>query len=95
MNTETLVFRPPPGLPKSKMAGNNPSLLHCAYVELRTPIGRRRVAEKLFMECLPNLTRLVLVVHRKDYEFRRNLHSGIITGEILITRNTQEWALIK
>ena len=91
MNTETLVFRPPPGLPKFKGL----SLHHCAYVELRSPNGRRRVAEKIFKKCLPTLTRFVLVVHGKDYEFRRNLHSGIITGEFLITRDTQEWATVK
>ena len=95
MITETLVFRPPPGLPKSKMAGDNPSLWQCAYVQLRTPIGRRRVAKKLLTEKFPGLTRLVLVVHGKDYEFRRNLHTGVITGEVLITRDTQEWASVK
>ena len=76
------------------MVGDNPSLRHCAYVQLRTPIGRRRVAEKLFMEIFPALTRLVLIVHRKDYEFRRDLNSGIITRENLITRDTQEWASV-
>ena len=78
------------------MAGDNPNV--CAYVELRSPIGRRRVAEKLMMQILPTLTRLlVLVVHGKDYEFRRNLSTGVVTGdsEILITRDTQEWALVK
>ena len=93
MRTQTLVFRPPPGLPK--MVGDNPNL--CAYVELRSPIGRRRVAEKLMMQILPTLTRLlVLVVHGKDYEFRRNLSTGVVTGdsEILITRDTQEWASV-
>ena len=43
MDIKTLVFRPPPGLPE--LAGDNPNL--CAYVELRTPIGRRKVAGKL------------------------------------------------
>ena len=37
------------------------------------------------MRTLPTLTRLVLVVHGKDYEFRRNLFT---TSEILITRDT-------
>ena len=81
----TLVFRPPPGLP-------NPNL--CAYVELRSPIGRRRVAEKLIKQSLPTLTRLVLVVHGNDYEFRKDLHTGVISGEILITRDTQEWSSV-
>ena len=84
MKIETLVFRPPPVDRKSNL---------CAYVELRTPIGRRRAAEKLMMEILSTLTRLVFVVHGKDYEFRRNLSTGVITGEVLITRNTREWAL--
>ena len=97
MNTETLVFRPPPGLPKFQMACDNrgPNLHHCAYVELRTSNGRRRVAEKIFKKRLPTLTRLVFVLHGEDYEFRRNLHSGIITGEILINRDAQEWASVK
>ena len=86
-----MVFRPPPSLPQK--AGDNPNL--CAYVELRTPIGRRKVAEKLIMRTLPTLTRLVLVVHDNNYEFRRNLFTGVITGEILITRDTREWALAK
>jgi hypothetical protein len=90
-NIRTLVYRPPPGLPEK--AGDNPNL--CAYVELRTPMGRRKVAEKLIMRILPTLTRLVLVVHGNDYEFRRNLFTGIITGEILITRDTREWTLVK
>ena len=95
MNTETLVFRPPPGLPKSKMVGDNPSNYHCAYVQLRTPTGRHRFAMKLFKESITTLTRLVLVVHGKDYEFRRNLQTGIVTGECLITRDAQEWASIE
>jgi hypothetical protein len=74
------------------MAGDNPNL--CAYVELRTRIGRRNVAEKLIMQNFPTLTRLVLVVHGNDYEFRRNLHTGVITGGNLITRDTREWALV-
>ena len=88
---KTLVFRPPPGLPKE--ADDSPNL--CAYIELRTPIGRRKIAEKLMMRTLPTLTRLVLVVHGNDYEFQRNLNTGVITGEKLIDRNTREWALIK
>jgi hypothetical protein len=85
MKIETLVFRPPPANRKSNL---------CAYVELRTPIGRRRAAKKL-MQIFSTLTQLVLVrvVHGKDYEFRRNLSTGVITREILITRNTREWAL--
>jgi hypothetical protein len=89
-NIKTLVFRPPPGLRKMFL---DPDL--CAFVELRSSIGRRVIAKKLFTKSLPELTRLVLVVHGKDYEFRRNLSTGVITGEILITRNTGEWALVK
>ena len=33
------------------------------------------------------LTRLVLVVHECDYEFRRDLKTGIITKEVSIIRN--------
>jgi hypothetical protein len=82
-----VVFRPP--LRLRKKADDNPNL--CAYyVELRTPIGRREVAEKLIMRTLPTpgLTRLVLVVHGEDYEFRRNIFTGVtMTGEISITRD--------
>ena len=90
-NIRTLVFRPPPALPEN--AGDNPNL--CAYIELRTPIGRRKVAEKLIMRTLPTLTRLVLIVHGNDYEFRRNLFTGVITRENLITRDTREWTWVK
>jgi hypothetical protein len=96
-NIRTLIFRPPPSLPEK--AGDsdwdNPNF--CAFVELRTPMGRRKVAEKLFMRTLPALTRLVLVVHGNDYEFQRNLviPNGVITGEFLITRDTREWTLVK
>ena len=39
------------------------------------------------MRTLPTLTRLVFIVHGKDYEFRKNLFTGVITGEkILISR---------
>ena len=75
-----MVFRPPPGLPK-EADDDDPNL--CAYVELQTPIGRREVAEKLMMRILPTLTRLILVVHENNYEFKRNLYTGVITGEIL------------
>ena len=74
-----------PGL--LEKAGDNLNLC-LIYVELRTPISRRKVAEKLIMRTLPTLTRLVLVAHGNDYEFRRNLFTGVITGEILITRNS-------
>ena len=47
----------------------------CAYVELRTPISRK-ILKKL--RTLPTLTRLVLVVHGKDYEIRRNIFTGVI-----------------
>ena len=91
MRTQTLVFRPPPGLPK--MVGDNPNL--CAYVELRSPIGRRRVAEKLIKQILPTLYRLVLLVHGKNYEFRWDPSAYDVTGEILITRDAGEWASVK
>jgi hypothetical protein len=74
------------------MAGDNPNL--CAYIELRTQTGRRKFAERLMMRDFPILTRLVLIVHGNDYEFRRDLHTGLITGENLITRDTQEWTLV-
>lgn len=87
-----MVFRPPPGLLKKD--GDNPNL--CAYIELRTPIGRRRVAEKLIMRTLPTLTRLVFIVHGNDYEFRKNSFTGVISGEKkLLARDTQEWASVK
>ena len=48
------------------------------------------------MGTLPTLTRLVLIVHRNDYEFRRNLFTGVITGEKkLIARDPREWAELK
>ena len=46
------------------------------------------------MRTLPTLTRLVLVVHGNDYEFQRNLPTGVITGEVLITRDKREWAFV-
>ena len=46
------------------------------------------------METLPTLTRLVFVGYEYDYEFRRDLQTGIITGEELITLDDQEWALV-
>ena len=77
---KSLVFRPPPGLPKKD--DDNPNL--CTYVELRTPIGRRKVAEKLIMRTLPTHTR-----------FMRTTNSEGTYGEILITRDAREWALVK
>ena len=74
-------------------ASDNPNL--CAYVGLRTQVGCRKVAEKLIMQTSPTITRLVLIVHENDYEFRRSLNTGVITGENLITRNAREWALVK
>ncbi|KAF8817192.1 hypothetical protein BYT27DRAFT_7153851 [Phlegmacium glaucopus] len=86
---KTLVLRPPPRLPIN--TGDDPNL--CAYVKLRTADGRRKAAEKM-MKILQTLTRLVFVDHEYDYEFRRDLKSGIITGEELITLDEQEWALV-
>ena len=86
---ETLVLRPPPRL--SEKSGDDPNL--CAYVTLRTAYGRRKAAEKM-METLPTLTRLVFVGYEYDHEFRRDLQTGIITGEELITLDDQEWALV-
>lgn len=57
---ETLVLRPP-GPPKQ--TGDN---LTCAYVKLRTSIGRRKAAQKIMLT-LQTLTRLVLIVHKHDY----------------------------
>lgn len=60
MEIETLVFRPPPADTSNRI---------CAYVELRTAIGRRKFTEKLMVRTLPTITRLVLVVHGNDYEY--------------------------
>ncbi|KAF8804868.1 hypothetical protein BYT27DRAFT_7340022 [Phlegmacium glaucopus] len=81
---ETLVLRFPPLL-------DDPNL--CAYVTLRTSNGRREVAKEI-MRMLQRLTRLVFVDHEYDYEFRRDLKTGIITGEKLIILDEQEWALV-
>ncbi|KAF8805074.1 hypothetical protein BYT27DRAFT_7258659 [Phlegmacium glaucopus] len=81
---ETLVLRFPP-LP------DDPNL--CAYIILRTSKGRRKVAEKI-MNAFKTLTRLVFVDHECDYDFRRDLKSGIVTREALITLDEQEWALV-
>ena len=78
----------------TQKTGDNSNL--CAYIELRNPSGRRKAAEKLIMRTLPTLTRLVFIVHGNDYEFRKNLFTGVITGEkFLISRDAQEWALVK
>ena len=74
------------------MAGDNPN--HCAYVELRSPIGRRRVAKKLIMEILPTISRLVLIVHEKNYEFRWDPSADDVTEETLITWDAGEWASV-
>ena len=74
------------------MAGDNPN--HCAYVELRSPIGRRRVAKKLIMEILPTISRLVLIVHGENYEFRWNSSADDVTEETLITWDAGEWASV-
>ena len=74
------------------MAGDNPN--HCAYVELRSPIGRRRVAKKLIMKILPTISRLVLIVHGNSYEFRWNPSADDVTEEILITWDAGEWASV-
>ena len=66
----------------------------CAYVELQTTVGRRQVAEKLMMRVFPTLTRLIFVVHEDDYEFQRNLDTGVITGGKMIDRDAREWALV-
>ena len=50
----------------------------CAYVELRTPISRLKVKILKKLRTLPTLTRLVLIVHGKDYEIRRNIFTGVI-----------------
>ena len=68
------------------MLDDNPNFCHGAYVELRTQTGRRKFPEKLIMRDFPILTQLVFVVHGNDYEFRRNLHTGVMTRENLITR---------
>ena len=47
------------------------------------------------METFKGLTRLVLIVHDHDYEFRRDLKTGIITKEELITLDKREWALVQ
>ena len=86
---ETLVLRPPPRLPRK--SGDDPSL--CAYVNLRTTAGRRKTAKDI-METFKGLTRLVLIVHDHDYEFRRDLMTDIITKEKLIILDKQEWALV-
>ena len=86
---ETLVLRPPPRLPRK--SGDDPNL--CAYVNLRTTVGRRKTVKNI-METFKALTRLVLIIHDHDYEFRRDLKTGIITKEELITSDKQEWALV-
>ena len=86
---ETLVLRPSPRLPRK--SGDDPNL--CAYVNLRTTVGRRKTVENI-METFKTLTRLVLVVHGYDYEIRRDLKTGIIAEEELITLDKQEWALV-
>ena len=45
------------------------------------------------MKNLPTLTRLVFIDYQYDYEFRRDMRTGIITGEEAITLDKQEWAL--
>ena len=77
---KTLLYYMNLGQERTAPKGDNPNL--CVYVELQT-------------WTLPSLTRLVLVVHGKDYEFRRNLFTGVVTGENLITRDTREWTLVK
>ena len=84
-----LILRPPPRLPRK--SGDDPNL--CAYVNLRTIVGRRKTVENI-METFKTLTRLVLIVHDQDYEFRRDLETGIITKEESITLDKQEWALV-
>ena len=48
------------------------------------------------MRVFPTLTRLIFVVHEdaSDYEFQRNLDTGVITGEKMIDRDAREWALV-
>jgi len=46
------------------------------------------------MKKYQTLTRLVFVGHEYDYEFRKDLKTGITTGEELIALNEQEWALV-
>ena len=43
---------------------------------------------------LATLTRLIFVVHEDDYEFQRNLNTGVITGGKMIDRDAREWALV-
>ena len=52
--------------------------IFCAYVELRTPISRLKVNILKKLRTLPTLTQLILVVHGKDYEIRRNIFTGVI-----------------
>lgn len=47
------------------------------------------------MEILPTLTRLVFVGNEYDYEFRRDLQTGVIAREELIIHDEQEWASVK
>ena len=46
------------------------------------------------MKTFKTLTRFVLVDHEYDYEFRRNVKTGIIAEEELITFDKQEWAWV-
>ena len=46
------------------------------------------------MKTLPTLTRLVFVDRANNSEFRKNLQTGIITGEELTTLYEREWALV-
>lgn len=54
----------------------------CTYVNLRTQlaIGRCNVREN--------------IIHEYDYKFRRDLQTGTITGEELISLDEREWASI-
>lgn len=76
---------------KKKKLVINPNL--CAYVELRTPIDRRKVAEKLNNANLTttNTIQSVLVVHGNDYEFRwEPIYWYSNRGKFDYTRDTWE-----
>ena len=88
---ETLVIRPPPGL--SQKSGNDPNL--CAYAKPQDSNGRHQAAQRIMNRLGYPLARLVFVDDECDYEFRRDRQTGIISKEILIKLDEEEWAWVE
>ncbi|KDR82352.1 hypothetical protein GALMADRAFT_220356 [Galerina marginata CBS 339.88] len=82
---ETLVLRPPTRAYDDTDKDSKIS----AYMELRTPEGRKCAAERI-TTALPTLTRLV-IVGKHIHEFRKNLETGVISEQELKALDDQDW----